>query len=84
MTADIINLDTARAGQDEFISESELVTLIDQLPSEMLLTVAANSLRFVSERRDDDSKVRVNRNCFIGAKRCIERLLDVDGAVHHE
>ena len=85
VTAEIIDLDAARTGHDEFMSESDLVALIDQIPPEMLLTVAANSLRFVSERRDDDSsKARVNRNCFIGARRCIERLLDLGGEVRHE
>ncbi len=84
MTADIIDLNAARAGQDEFISESELVALIDQLPPDMLLTVAANSLRLAFERHHDSTEDRTNRNCLIGAKHCIGRLLDLGGEVHHE
>ncbi len=83
MSADIIDLDAARAGQDEFISESALVALTDQLPPEMLLTVAAGALKNAFERRHDSGEARPNRNCLIGAKRCIERLLGLAGEVRH-
>lgn len=84
MSAEIIAINVTHVGQDELISESALVALTDQLPPEMLLTVAAGALRNAFERRDDSGEDRPNRNCLICAKRCIERLLDLDGDVRHE
>ncbi len=83
MTAEIIDLDAARAGLDEFISESELIAAIDRLPPELLLSIGTNALRLASERRYDSGEARANHNCLIGAKRCIERLLSLGREVVH-
>ena len=72
---DIFDLEAARAGRGEFLPESGIVALADEVPVELLLTVATNALGLASKRRDDASNARANRNALIAAKRCIERLL---------